>query len=628
MLTTIHPEAFHQRMRERWTTTLGNVYTPKLGMQWTELASVFNQHVAAHDDPTARERYTVINAALGAGKTQGTIVYCAMLAEAFADEQQPGVLIVTRRINEANEIEAAINELAGRRFAFAYHSEVTVRAVKPSDLAQFPVLILTHRGYQLALDRMAREGTGRWPEFARFGSGDRKLNVIDEAIDLVEHDNVTVDGLEKALILIPESLRRDHAAEYQLLQETLAHLKSPEAFQLPDGRRAVLYDALKAEQAPDLSPLHSAIHFAVFKRDWGWSGEEIKERLLDTVQAVQRVFAQWSYIMKLPTGDQALHTARLILPKETKGAVVLDATAKPNILYRLFGDRVEVRTMPFHPRSYKNVHLHVSRGHRTGKGYIVKNADEAAREIMSNLARHLQGHQKTLIVTHKDAETAFVKYAPSSFLTTHWGAIDGSNEWRDADAVAIVSLPRRPDSWATSSYFAITGDVQNEFLGEKGDKMRQAIRIGQVLSDMAQAIGRTRCRKVVDEDGNCDPVDVVLFLPDTEEGAAIASGIREFFVGCGYSEFTYQGEVTKAKSRVSRIEEAFVICLRGLPKGTTTAKELRATTFRGCSRNSWTRLTETLRDTTSSLYREMVDLGIIFHPGSKGRGSGAAFVRA
>jgi hypothetical protein len=212
---------------------------------------------------------------------------------------------------------------------------------------------------------------------------------------------------------------------------------------------------------------------------------------------------------------------------------------------------------------------------------------------------------------------------------THWKAIDGSNEWKDFDAIAIVSLPRPPDSWATSSYFAITGDVQDEFLSEKGDKMRQAIMRGQVLSEAAQAIGRTRCRKVVDEDGNCDPVDVVLFLPNTEEGAVIASGIREFFHGSSYSEsdFTYEGEVTKTKPRVSRIEEAFVACLRGIPPGRTTAKELRQSTFKGCSPASWERLSAKLRDVTSDLYREMVALGISYVPG-RWRGSPAVFYRS
>src|ERR1041385_5651829 len=97
----ITPEEFHARMRDRWTTALGNVYTAKLGMQWQEIANVFNAHIAAHDDPTARERYTVIAAALGSGKTQGAALYCAMLAEKHADKEQPGVLIVTRRIDDA-----------------------------------------------------------------------------------------------------------------------------------------------------------------------------------------------------------------------------------------------------------------------------------------------------------------------------------------------------------------------------------------------------------------------------------------------------------------------------------------------------------------------------------------------
>jgi hypothetical protein len=628
----IAPELFCERMKARWMSELGNVYTPKLGMQWQELAAAFNAHIAAHDDPSARERYTVVAAALGAGKTQGTALYCAMLAEAFTDEEQPGALIVTRRIQEADEIARTINRLAGREsFAFAYHSEIVARTTKLSDLRQFPVLVLTHRGYQLALDRLSREvcGPSRWPEFSRYRDGQRKLNVIDEAIDLVEHDSVSVEGLKKALALIPEQVRRDHLTECRMLEETLEHFRSPEAFKLPDGRRAVLYEALRANTAPDLSGLSATLAFTSFKRTWGLSGEEVRDGLLETLRAVERVFRQWSYVMKLPTGEQTLHTARLILPRETKGAVILDATAKANMLYRLFGDRVEVRSLPFHTRSYRNVRLHVSRGHKTGKGYIVKNADEAAGEIIANLSRHLNGSRKVLIVTHKDAEAAFAKYeTPFQRHTAHWAAIDGSNQWRDCDAICIASLPRRPDSWATSSYFAITGDVRDEVLGDEGDQLRRDIRIGQVVSDVAQAIGRTRCRKVVDEDGNCDPVDVFLFVPDSEEGAEIVKGLLSEFQGCQYGELEYAGSATKTRPKASRIEEAFLVCLRSLPTGSTTAKELRQAIFKGCSRRSWDRLAEALRDPTSTLHREMVSLGIAFLPGSRGRGAEAAFVRA
>jgi hypothetical protein len=624
----INPEAFCDCMKARWTTDLGNVYTEKLGMQWAELANVFNAHITAHDDPTARERYTVVAAALGAGKTQGTAVYCGLLARTYSDEEQPGVLIVTRRIQDADEMARTINEAAGRVFAFAYHSEIVARTTKLSDLARFPVVVVTHRGYQIALDQMTQGGTSRWPDFSKYQSGTRKLNIIDEAIDLVEHDNLSVDGLKKALLLIPESLRRENLTEYRMLEEILEHLRSPDAFKIPDGRRATLYAALRADTPPDLSPLHTAVHFTTFRRDLGLSGDEIRDRLLATLRAVERVFRQWAYVMKLPTGEQALHTARLILPKDTKGAVVLDATAKPNVLYRLFGDRVEVRSLPFHARSYGNLRLHISRGHKTGKAYIVENADEAAGEFIDNLSRHLKADRSVLIVTHKGAEAVFAKYeTPFQRHTTHWGAIDGSNEWRDCDAICILSLPRRPDSWATSSYFAITGDVQEEFLGEDGDKMRRSIRVGQVVSDIAQAIGRTRCRKVVDENGNCDPVDAFIFLPDNEEGAQIARELCDYFHGCQAFDFQYLGTATKTRPKPSKIEDAFLLCLQGLASGVTAASELRRDTFKGCSRTSWTRLTATLRDTASPLHQAMVSLGVTFVPG-KWRGAESKFIRA
>jgi hypothetical protein len=357
------------------------------------------------------------------------------------------------------------------------------------------------------------------------------------------------------------------------------------------------------------------------------AGEDVKEAVLEVLRAVERVYRQWAYVAKLPTGEQALHTARLILPRETKGAVILDATAKANVLYKLFGDRVEIReSAP--ARNYSNVRFHVSRGHKTGKGYIVEEAEKAAAEIIPNLERHLSAARKVLIVTHKGAEPAFKQFETAfTSFTAHWGAIDGSNEWRDCDAICLVSLLHRGDPWATSSYFAITGDVQDEFLGDEGDQMRQEIHVGQLVSDMAQAIGRTRCRRVVDEEGNCDPVDVFLLIPDSPLGTAVVRGLLNHFHGAKQYEFHYSGTVTKAKPKASKIEDAFLLCLRGLPSGMWTAKELREQFFKGCSPASWKRLMAAMRDTASELHRQMVDLGIRFTPG-KWRGAPAVFHKA
>lgn len=627
----IDPDEFRRRMAERWTGQLGNVYTERLGKQWSELAEVLNWHVTAHDNPAMAEKFTVVAAALGSGKSQGVALYCAMLAERFKLDEQPGAMIVCRRIEEADELAQTINRLSGiAAFAVAFHSEAGAQGIKLADLPAYPVVIVTHRGYQIALDRLAADdGASRWPEFSRYLDGHRRLYVIDEAIDLVEHDSLTVDGLKRAIACIPESIRREHLPACRLLEETLEHFRSLEdRFKLPDARRGVLYEKLRSGEPPDLTALRAALPADAFKSTWGMTADDVRDGLLETLRAVERVFRQWAYVMRLPTGDQTLHTARLILPRETKGAVILDATAKANTLYRLFGERIEVRALPFPTRDYRNVTLHVSRGHKTGKGYIVKNADEAAQEIVGNLSRLIGAGRKVLIVTHKLAEAAFAKYeTPFERHTAHWGALDGSNAWRHCDAICIASLPRRPDSWATSSYLAITGDVRDEVLGDEGDNLRRDIHLGQIVSDVVQAIGRTRCRKVVDEHGNCDPVDVFLFLPQSGQGDSILDGIRAELPGCEVRAFTYAGRATRTRPKASRIEEALILCLRGLPSGRTAGKAVREALGR-CSRASWERLTAALRDPSTPVCLAMQELGVVFVPGSRGRGAEASFLKA
>lgn len=161
--------------------------------------------------------------------------------------------------------------------------------------------------------------------------------------------------------------------------------------------------------------------------------------------------------------------------------------------------------------------------------------------------------------------------------------------WRDYGVVSILTTHFRPDQWASNAYLAVTGDFDGEILSKEGTPLRWKLMCGQIVSDTVQAIGRVRCRKVVDKDGNCDPTDVYLLLPGAERGEDILAGIKSELPGVQVVQWAYDGKATKARPKASKIEEAFAICLKNLPKGTTTAKELLRGAFQGCSSSLATR---------------------------------------
>jgi len=59
-------------------------------------------------------------------------------------------------------------------------------------------------------------------------------------------------------------------------------------------------------------------------------------------------------------------------------------------------------------------------------------AKELSRELIGELNEKLGEDKKVFICTHKDVEPVLDSYQPGFKLKTgHWGAVDGSNEYRD-----------------------------------------------------------------------------------------------------------------------------------------------------------------------------------------------------
>lgn len=628
---------FTEAMEQHWTGTLANVSSEALRDTWAQLADAFNAHIAAHDDPKKEREWTVLQPPTGSGKSQGTIVYCAMLAKR-APEAHPGVLIVTRLKADADAMAQQINDMARACSAVAYHSDVKA-TLKLGDLWQYPVLVITHRAYELALDMLGQHGTIQqtWPYFHQRELDCRKLVVIDEALDIVEESQAGLEGLRLTLAAIPSSLRARFPQQIAALQEVIRLLEEME--RISTGRKisdcVLLKEMVKVGTAPDITALRAALREVPFDRQLRKSDPEECARLLaihdKRLKSLQHIFKNWIFHAKTFDEGHSLNTARLLVPDNVKGAVVLDATASANVLYELFK---QARVVPCPPnvRHYGNVTLHVSRGHKLGKVHMRSNARALSGELIAALNEPLEGRD-VFICTHRQVEPILLSHASKFTMHTgHWGAVDGSNAWKDCDAAVIFGLPYMPDAWSANAFFALQGIQDTDWLRSQSrpwgahDDIRAALKSGQMVTDIVQAINRIRCRKVIDARGNCPKADVFLLLPDGATGEAVLEGVLKQMPGIEYKAWDFSGARRKAqRPRRSNHEAALVQYIKTMLPGRVAVSSLKREL--GMSADAFKRIARNLQLEGNEVANTMASCGVRYHVEGVGRGARSSLVK-
>ena len=608
----IPSEAFVRRMEQHWTQNLGNVPSEPLRQTWKQLADAFNLNINSHNSPEFSNTWIVVQPATGTGKTQGAIVYCSLLDLS----NHPGALIVTRLINDANMIAAQINELSGREVAIAHHSESDSKLV---DLKDWPVLVITHRAYEMALDFLGQDGTIQqtWPFFHEWDGQRRKLVIIDECLDLVDHSRVDLDSLRQTLAAIPQTVRNQFPAQIDLITGVVEILEQVNEKMSGKSTPERMIDISGSSQLSptDLTPLRAALRGIRF--DWQnkkndlYENERLRKVHDEVLRSLNYMFRSWLYYTKIDA-RHTFNTARLLVPEEVKGAVVLDATASANVVYQLF-DHALLWTPPPGARDYQNVTLHVSNGHRLGKVFMSCNSQKLSEELIAQLNDTLAGRD-VFLITHKAVEPRVMSYETSFKLNTgHWGKVDGSNQWKDCDTCVVFGLPFRPDWWTASLFMAYRGPQETEWL--RADTrpfngymdIRQALKRGQIITDVVQAINRVQCRKVIDAEGNCPPTDVYLMLPDPRYGELL-SGIEAEMPGVKTVAWAMGQQQTTKRLKRSNIEAAAVKYFGGMLPGRESKSRMQREL--GISLRSMDTLIKKMLDDDCELSRMILKLGV------------------
>ncbi|WP_038035422.1 hypothetical protein [Thioalkalivibrio sp. ALE30] len=622
----IREDHYVERMTAHWRT-LGNTPSPELQTIWGQLCAVLNEQATSKDGA-----WRVLQPATGTGKSQGLALYAAM----HSDQSQFAMLVVVRLIDQAEEMSAQINKLAGCAIARCRHTDNVLTA---EEMADTQILVVTHKAYEMSLEKFKLGDEERFSTFIAYNhnfSGQRDLVAIDESLNIVRMYQCTLEDLSFSLGVIPQHIRYDaqYAAELDALEGLERDLKAIQKDQAY-ATRLLSSEAKELAKTWDFSNLRQALRKTpwddlVIRSEDGRHRKSIGERVDKTLEAAQATLEQWHYYSRKGK-DHTLNTASLVIPDNDIGAVILDATASQNLLYRLFQEKAILKPV-IRARSYAGVRLHVARCRGVGKTGMTKEASPRTKALMSNLANRIPDSANVFVCSHKALEPLINAYETAFQLQTgHWGAVDGRNDYQHCDTFVGFGLPYRDRTHAANTFFAMKGPQHDPWLQEASERTHlghedilRSIGESQVVADIIQAMNRIQIRRVVDEKGHCEPSDCFLVLPTGEQGDRMLESIRQAMPGIRITDWDLDLSDVQRKARArsipprSRYADSLCVFMKGQGFGRWSASYVRAVLKIPAER--WKALVKQIKSPDSNLGKRMRAMGCRLETLGIGRG--------
>jgi hypothetical protein len=467
----------------------------------------------------------------------------------------------------------------------------------------------------------------------------RILTIVDEALaNVVEHSQVKMDELSRVMGYITHELRRSHALEVEALEA----LREAMLFQAGANEgfavgTSLAWEAGGGPAVADLTPLREAMRRLPYDRLIGKSDEEERQRLAKrydkTLAAAETLLDQYAF-MTLKGAEHSLNSSALAVPLELPGPVVLDATAGVDLMYDLMEDRADIIPTPRGVRDYSNVTLHVARTERIGKTAMEELAVPRFAALQAHLSQRLSAESKVLFCVHKNVEhlvPAQADLGVSAAASAHWGAVDGSNAFKDFDTAVIFGLPFRDHVWGTGVFFALQGVQGDEWHDNPAWKqhvnVRELLQRRHLAASIIQAVGRVRLRKVIDEQGRCAPTDVFIVLPRGERGREILQYIREELPKVSVQSWDFELDGPKVRVKRSGLpQERLVTFMAHRNPGRTSMTAVsREFSLKPQQRKD---LQKVLRDENHPTTLALAAIGVSYGSEGKGRGSKSFLVKA
>jgi hypothetical protein len=628
----VPPQTFVDRFTQRWTEEFKMPASEPLRNLWRTMANTYQQSIIASSQ-NQPSRWRVLQPPTGSGKTMGAVVYSGIQAElnsSVTDGVKPvGIMIVTRLKAQVDEVVSGINAYVGRRVSIADHTE---HRATPEQLRDSDIVVITHEAYTRAKKTLSGIKAERWERLTHWKGGRRLLTIVDEALaNVVEHSQVKLDDLTYLIGLIPHEMRLEHSAAVEALEvlreSMLVHAG------INDGLEVGTSLAWLEGEPPvvaDLTPLRAAMLTHPYDQQIGKDDEKERQRLAmrfnKVLGAADALLDQYAFLAL--TGNQhSLNSAALAVPLDLPGPVVLDATAGVDLMYQLMEDRADIIPTPPGVRDYSNVTLHVARTASIGKTKMEELGDKRFPQLQANLAGRLSAERRVLFCVHKRVEHLVPEKADlgvQEVASAHWGALDGSNAYKDFDTAVIFGLPFRDRIWGTNVFFAFQGVQDGDWYEnpcwKKHPNVRELLQRRHLATSIIQAIGRVRLRKVIDERGRCAPTDVFIVLPTGERGTEILEYIRQELPNISVQGWDFEPDGPKIQVKRSSLPlERLITFMANRKSGRTSMKELRREF--GLMPQQRKDLQKMLRDENHPTTLALKTAGVIY--GSEGKGRGA-----
>lgn len=635
----VTPQSFVERFTLHWTKAFDMPASEPLRKLWRTMANTYQQSIiaTAKDQPS---RWRVLQPPTGSGKTMGAVVYSGLQAElnaSVADGVMPiGLMIVTRLKAQVDEVVSDINAYVGRQVAVADHTD---HRATPEELHDSDVVVITHEAYTRAKNTLSGVKAERWARLIHWRGGKRLLTIVDEALaNVVQHSQVKLDDLSFLIGHIPHDMRLAHAAEVaalEVLRESmLVHAGINDGFEVGTS---LAWLAGEAPVSADLSALRAAMLRLPYDKQIGKEDERERQRLAQrydkVLGAAEAVLDQHAF-MALSGNQHSMNSAALAVPLELPGPVVLDATAGVDLMYQLMEDRADIIPTPPGVRDYSNVTLHVARTASIGKTKMEELAATRFPQLQANLAERLTADRSVLFCVHKRVEhlvPAQGDLAVSKVASAHWGAIDGSNDYKDFDTAVIFGLPFRDRIWGTNVFFAFQGVRDDDWHDNPSWKehanVRELLQRRHLATSIIQAMGRVRLRKVIDGQGRCAPTDVFIVLPAGERGTEILQYIRQELPNISVQNWALELDGPKVRLNRSSLPHDRLVTFMANRSPGRTYMNLIGREF-GLKPHQRKDLQKALRDENNAISLALKALGVTYSSEGKGRGAKSFLVKA
>jgi hypothetical protein len=557
----VSPQAFSEQMDHHWTHGLSVPLcsSQPLRTLWKVMGTTFQTAIVE----TAKgivSPWRVLQPPTGSGKTQGACVYSAMQADLnqhTGEHRKPvGILIVTRRIEQANEIAATINTLVGRVVAVAHHSQ---NRATPDQLQVSDILVITHQAYVNASHSLKGQREASWGRLLSWRGGNRLLTIIDEALaNAIEGSKVTATSLAQVIAYVPPNVRQEHPQQVAVLEQlhkvlvTLVETQEDE-----DNTACMVWHEHNAPSSTDMAPLRAAMwnlpyDRMVLNKDSAQDRQRIAKLTDDVLRDAETIVDQFAYYAQ-KGNEHSINSAALLVPQGIPGPVVLDATARANFLWDLFEDRAAIIPVPNRVRDYSNVVLHVARAAGLGKHSMVKNINQRCPRVLTALEAEIGPERSVFMCMHQATEHVALSYTThfKQFAVGHWNAVDGRNDWAEFDTALIFGMPYRDQIWANNTFFALQGAQDDEWLSKPAWKdhrdVRKVMEQRQLSVSIIQAINRICCRRVVDAFGRSPLADIFIVLPNDKTGDAILQDIQADMPGLVIVDWSFELDGAKVR---------------------------------------------------------------------------------